>query len=156
MYHRIVFPMRNILLLLWDCCTGPIQTARLGGKISVIFGNQVSYRLRDCKSDEEYLTTLVWQNSGRPNDLISRTFFSELKKLWWIKWLSTVLGVAISLPPSHRASDPARIVCTISGVALSFISRVTSINFWRVLLCSFHIRYSCIDNSDWLWFSWSM
>jgi len=45
------------------------------------FGRQVSLRVHYCKRDEVYFTTLLRQNNGRQNGLISRMLFSELFKL---------------------------------------------------------------------------
>jgi len=64
------------------CCQERIQTVSLGGAaISVIFSSHVSLRIHYCKTDEVYFTTLLWQNNGRQNDLVSRMLFSELKKI---------------------------------------------------------------------------
>jgi len=60
-----------------------IQPAvRLGvGAISIIFGSKVSLRVHYCKRDEDNFSTLLWQNSGRQNGLISRMLFYELYKV---------------------------------------------------------------------------
>jgi len=58
-----------------------------GGAISVTFGSQVSLLVHYCKRDEVYFTTLLWQNNGRQNGLISRMLLSECSKSWWIKLL---------------------------------------------------------------------
>ena len=63
------------------CLTGLIANMALGGEISVIFGGQVSSCVHYCKRDEVYFTTLLWQNSGRQNGLISRKLFTELHKI---------------------------------------------------------------------------
>ena len=152
MYHRIVFTVRNILLLPWDCWTGQIQPAMM------IF-SQVSLRLCDCKNDKVYSTHCIDKTVDDLMISYRECVFPKCKILWWIKWLSTVLGVAISLPPSHCVSDPGWIVrpllwsCTLAWL---FIASVTPINRCRVLLCTFDVRSSRVDNSDWLCFSWSM
>jgi len=59
-----------------------VQPVRLwGGRISAIFGNQVSLRDHYHERVEVYFTTLQWQNNGRQNGLISRMLFSELHKV---------------------------------------------------------------------------
>jgi len=61
---------------------GRIQPVRLGeGAISIIFGIQVSQRLRYCKRYEVYFTKLLWQSNGWQNGLISRMSFFELYKI---------------------------------------------------------------------------
>jgi len=60
---------------------GRIKPVSLWEAISVIFGIQVSLRVHYCKRDEVYFTTLLWQNNGRQNGLISRTLFSKLYKI---------------------------------------------------------------------------
>jgi len=57
------------------CTQGRIQPVR--GAISVIFVVK-SQRLRYCRKDEVYFTTVLWQNNGWQNGLISRMLFSEL------------------------------------------------------------------------------
>jgi len=56
------------------------QWLRLWG-ISVVFGSGVSLRVHYRKRDEVYFTTLLWQNNGRQNSLISWMLFSELYKI---------------------------------------------------------------------------
>ena len=59
-----------------------IQPVRLGRAISVTFVRLSSpLRVRYCKRDEVYFTTLQWQNNGRQNGLISWMLFSELYKI---------------------------------------------------------------------------
>ena len=59
-----------------------------GGAILVIFGSQVSLRVHYCRRHEVYFTTLLWQNNGRQNGLISRMLFFELYKIMVKKLLS--------------------------------------------------------------------
>ena len=68
---------------------GRIQpvSLRRRGAISVIFGSQVLLQVHYCKRDEVYFTTLLWQNSGRQNGLISRMLFPNCSKSWWTKLL---------------------------------------------------------------------
>jgi len=51
------------------------------GAISIMFGSQASLRVRNRKRDEDYFTTLLWQNNGRRNDLVSQMLFSEFYKI---------------------------------------------------------------------------
>ena len=75
---------------------GRIQPETLdGGAILVIFGRQVSLRVRYCKRAEVYFTTLLWQNNGRQNGLMSRMLFSELYKIV----VNKVTFVAFRSPP---------------------------------------------------------
>ena len=60
---------------------GRIQVVRLGEVISVTFGSQVSLRVHSSMRDEVFFITLLWQNSGRQNGLISPMLFSELFKI---------------------------------------------------------------------------
>jgi len=57
---------------------GRIQSLRFGGAISAIFGSQVLLRVH---WEMKYFTTLLWENNGRQNGLISRMLFSELCKI---------------------------------------------------------------------------
>ena len=52
-----------------------------GGAISVISGTQVSLPVYYLKKHEVYFVTLLWQNSGRQSDLISRMPPSDLYKI---------------------------------------------------------------------------
>jgi len=61
--------MNNCILI--NAGADPASKVRRVGAISVIFGSQVSLRVRYCKGDEVYLTTLLWQNNRRQNGLIS-------------------------------------------------------------------------------------
>jgi len=58
-----------------------IRSVNLGVAISVLFAGQVPQRLRYCKRDNVYFTTLLYQNNGRQNVLISRMLFSGFKKI---------------------------------------------------------------------------
>jgi len=49
--------------------------------ISVIFRSQVLLRVHCCKREEAYVTTLLWQNKGLQNGLISRMLFSQMCKI---------------------------------------------------------------------------
>jgi len=51
------------------------------GAISAIFGSHGSLCVHYCGGDEVYFTTLLGQNNGRQNGLISRMLFSELYKI---------------------------------------------------------------------------
>ena len=61
--------------------SGAEAARKFRGAISIIFGSQVSLRVHYYKRDEVYFTTLLWQNNGRQNGLISRMLFSELCKI---------------------------------------------------------------------------
>jgi len=52
-----------------------------GGAIPAIFRSQVSLRVHYSKRDEVFFTTLLRQNNGLQDDLISRMLFSELYKI---------------------------------------------------------------------------
>ena len=69
---------------------------KVRGAISVIFSSQVSLHFHHCKRDEVYFTTLLWQNNGRQNDLISRMPFSELYKIMVNKVTSVGFRAAIA------------------------------------------------------------
>ena len=88
-FVRIVYsPMVSISKLIhfkWKTITavfhvnqGWIQPLSLEGVISVICGSQVSLRVQFFNRREIYFTTLLWQNNGPQNGLISRMLFSEL------------------------------------------------------------------------------
>jgi len=51
--------------------TDPASNLR-GGTISAIFGSQASSFVHYCKRDEVYFTTVLSQNNGWQNGLISR------------------------------------------------------------------------------------
>jgi len=61
---------------------GRIQLVSLGGDFSnifsVIFCSEVSLGVHYCKRHKIYFTTLLWQNKGRQNDLITRILFPAL------------------------------------------------------------------------------
>ena len=76
----------------------PASTAG-GGAISVIFGSQASLLIHYCWWDEVYFTTLLSQNNGRQNGLISRmllselyTLFSGIKRNFWLAKFLTSNG----------------------------------------------------------------
>jgi len=57
-HHYLVYP--------WS---GADSASKATGEISVIFGGQVSWRLRCYERDEVYFATLLWQNKRRQNGL---------------------------------------------------------------------------------------
>jgi len=88
----------------WRPEADPASVIR-SGAISVIFTSQVSW-LRYCKRDEVLLTTILWQNSGRQNGLISRiisliSLFSDfyeimLNKVIFIGFRGAIAPIASS------------------------------------------------------------
>jgi len=67
---------------------GADPASKLGGAISVILCSEVSLRVHYCKRHEVDFATLLWQNNGQQNGLISRMLFSELYKVIVKKLLS--------------------------------------------------------------------
>jgi len=61
-----------------------VRPVRLAGMISVIFGNQVLLQVHNCRRDEVYFTTLLWQNNGRKMALYRECCFPNCTKSWWI------------------------------------------------------------------------
>jgi len=61
--------------------TGADPASKFRGRFQWIFASQVSLWVHYCKRDEVHFTTLLWQNNGRQNDLISQMLFSELFKI---------------------------------------------------------------------------
>ena len=54
----------------------------INNKHRTLFHSQLLKRLHSCKRDELYITTLLWQNNGRQNDLYRECcFLSELYKI---------------------------------------------------------------------------
>jgi len=69
------------------------------GAISVIFRSQISLRVHCCKKDKVHFTTLLWQNNGQKNGLMSRMLFSELYKIMVNKVALVGFRAAIAAPP---------------------------------------------------------
>jgi len=90
-----------------DPLQGQIQPVMLREEIPVIFGSQVSLRVRYCERDKVYFTTLLSLNNGKQNDLISRTLFSELWKIMVNKvTFVDFRGGAIGQSPQSSTPDP--------------------------------------------------
>jgi len=105
---------------------GADPARKFGSAISEIFRSQVSLRVHYCKRDEVYFTALLWQNNGRQNGLISRTFFSELYKIL-VNKVSFV---------SFRGSDrPNRPPC----FAITYVRLFRSRSWWVGLLYLFFL-----------------
>jgi len=82
-FLKIITPKQSHTTVL----AGTIQPIRLGGAISVLFGSHY------CKKDDVKFTTLLWQNNGRQNGLISRMLYNiMLNKVTFVH-----LRVAIAL-----------------------------------------------------------
>jgi len=80
-----------------------------------------------CKSVEIYFTTLLWQKTGRQNDLISRLLFSEL----YIIVVKKVTFVGFredrpNLPPSIRTSliNPMTILVPHQAFTPTFYNKI--------------------------------
>jgi len=67
---------------------GRNQPVSLGrGAISLILAVKSHYGFATVRY-QAYFTTLLWQNNGRENGLISRMLFPNCSKFWWKKLLS--------------------------------------------------------------------
>ena len=79
--QTVMYLIFRLIHSIKHCHQGRIQPVSLNGAISITFVGQVSVRVHYCKSDEVYFTTLLWQNYGRQNVLVSWILFSELFKI---------------------------------------------------------------------------
>jgi len=92
----------------FTCYQGLIQPVSLGGgDFSDIWHSSLITGSLLHKRDEVYFTTLLWQNNGRPNGLISWVLFSELHKVMVNKVTSVGLGGKSPQSPSPPGSVPA-------------------------------------------------
>ena len=126
---------------------GRIQPVSLGGAMLVIFGSQVSLRVHYCEKDEVCFTTLLWQNNGRQNGLISRMLFSKLFKIMVKK--VTFIGFRGERSPQSPTLDPPLSACHNCWNKLRLCANVLSITSFRALqVCAWNVAHPLLPNRN--------
>jgi len=82
------FIQHSIAVEMWKQGSRGVYSQQAQGVISVRFGSQISWRLLYCKTDEVYITKLLWQNMDGKMASYRECCFPNCTKLWWIQLLS--------------------------------------------------------------------
>ena len=111
-----------------SCCRWPRGGSSQyvsGGTIWMIVGSPISLWVHYCKRDKVYFATLLWQNNGRQNGLISRMLFSELFKIMVKKAIfAGFRGRSPQSPPCTRPwGDLNKTISFLVGVLSTSFAR---------------------------------